>query len=159
MGPTQESTAIQANPATALFAARPWLILALICGSAMSAVDFRGAIIGGGLATAAAFLDSAWTYITIGRNKILISSDKITFISGKRTIFETPVQPETELIVAPAPSTPLEYISAAYLSFATVRVAQSRLELAVLFKTKRQTDNLSKALAQSLAAVRRPSTP
>jgi len=132
------------------------MIVGSLCGFLLVGVDWFWPLVGLSVGLAAGGIDSAWEYFRLRSHRVVITETAIELWRGRTRL--AAAGPGDDLRVDPDHDGPLQYISAAYNSFAVVETKgpDGLVELEVLAKGPRQCERLRADLerAQSELATR-----
>lgn len=142
----QSPLTIRSNPFQALFAVRPWLLLGLVIAFLLARKDLVAAAIVSGVLALIGLIDAVWTYFWVGRNRVEIVQDRISLVSGRRVLGTEEIGFRTAIEVDEPGHSFLEYISAAYLDWAEVRLVNSGVSMTFMAKGTREIEDLRCAL-------------
>lgn len=138
------------NPLTALFAVRPWMLLATLVAISWLIADLDGSIFVVLVGVLLGLLDSLWHFVRVGRNTVAIADGELVFRRGRRVLANLPITSTTRIRVNDQNSGWLEWISAAYTDFALIGVSGERTEMEFLAKTRNQVLRLIEELRQAV---------
>lgn len=153
-GPSTVLT-VHPTPIVALYAAIPWFFVAGVCGLCMAIVDLAGilyAVVGGLIFGT---LDTLWTYVRLGRNRVVFAPNQIQLVYGFSRPMTIPICPATSMVVRPTTG-PLSYVSPAYMGFTSVGVTTSPAQIEVLVKGRHQVRRFERQLVEALRWVQAP---